>query len=297
MPPKKESAKDRKAREKAEKFAAQQLAERLDMEADEEKARQWQELVERMERTQLLLEFHEALVHPSNKLMISHTAYDELRAKMQKESSRSAERVLSMQVGQRQVERHSKQLQQELVHLRSEVRTLSAQVSGQVDAHRHKVHSSLQNFVDSLEASIVGQREDAVESGNLLNLTLEESRVAHVALAKKVDAKAQQVTALWQDNTSMHTRIPPRIRATLTRLDKDDLMLILDTLSFDDTVLKYLQYRYSPGPDDPFADTDDVAPITNPAAIPAPSPASPTEGQLRTSHEALAAATVGATRV
>ena len=283
MPPKKESAKDKKLREKAEKFAAMQLSERQDMEADEEKARQWHvELVERMERTQLLLEFHEDLVNPAAKLMMPYKAYGDLQSKMQRESARSAERLLSMQLEQRQVERHSKALQHELVHLRSEVRTLSAAVSTQVDLNRGKVHRALDDFCHALESSIVGARDDARESGHLLNTTLEQARVEHIALAHQVDAKAQQITALWQENSSMHTRIPPRIRATLTRLEKDDLMLILDTLSFEDIVLKYLQYRFSPGPDDPFAGMDD-APAHE-------------ESSLRSSHEALVAARGGATK-
>ena len=39
----------------------------------------------------------------------------------------------------------------------------------------------------------------------------------------------------------------------LQGLEKDDLLLILDTLSFEDSTLQYLQYTFPPAVDIPFA--------------------------------------------
>jgi hypothetical protein len=37
-------------------------------------------------------------------------------------------------------------------------------------------------------------------------------------------------------------------------MEKDDLLLILDTLSFEESVRQYLLYRFPPGADDPFSE-------------------------------------------
>jgi hypothetical protein len=257
MPPK-ENAKAKKLREKQEKFALGQLMERQDAEIDEEKGRQWLELCERLDRAEAMLQFHETLVHPSSHLMVMHTAYGDLRSKMQREGALSAERVLAMQIEMRRMEKAGALLQHELVHLRAEVRNLSTGVNAHLGKVNDTVQDRLQGFVASVEAGILRQRDDASECGVYLNQSLEDARSRHVQLARDAQLKAHEITQLWQENTSMHTRIPPRIRGALAVLPKDDLLLILDTLSFEDVALKYLLYRLAPGPDDPFADNVQV---------------------------------------
>lgn len=250
MPPK-ENKKSKKEKEKLEKLIASHQNERQEQEIEEDKQRQWVELTERMERSELLLSFYETLVNPAARLMVLTTTYDGLRRKMQQEGAVSADRVLSMQVEMRRMEKSRKLLQLELVHLRGEVRALDVAVASKLDNIVANVDVTLNAYVEALDRTIWKDRREVEESAHLLNHALEQARLDTIELARKAQDRAAKITTLWQENTSMHTRIPPRIRNKLASLDKSDLLLILDALSFEDVVFKTLLYRFPPDQDAP----------------------------------------------
>lgn len=271
MPPK-ESAASKKMREKQEQFAALQFQERQDFELEEERARSTAELMERAGRAELMLHFYEIMVHPASRLMISHATLDRLRHTMQNEGALSAQRLLEMQVELRRLEKGGEALQHEIVHLRGDVRGLLSQASQSLAMIRSGVDKAVDGFIEQLEVScrIHGDPVLATKvKGAELDVVLEDVRRRHAEVARKAMAKATDITRLWQEQTSMHTRVPPRIRRILQGLDKDDLLLIIDTLSFEDVVHKYLLYRYSPGLDDPMAySTDEAAALLSPPSRP-----------------------------
>jgi hypothetical protein len=254
MPPKKESAGARKAREKAERFAAAQFQERLDAELEEERGRSQVELLERLARAEAGLQFFETMASPAARLMVPKTTYDAMRSKMQNEGAVSAQRLLAMQVELRRVEKGGAQLQHELAHLRGEVRGVVSTAHQSLLATRRQVDTRLGDYIEALDGAVAHQRTDAESCAAALNKALLESRRVHIDQAVNAQRRAQEVTELWREATSMHTRIPPRIRRTLQGLEKDDLLRILDTLSFETVVQRYLLYRFSPGPDDPFSE-------------------------------------------
>lgn len=266
MPPKGESAAAKKAREKLERFAAIQFQERLDYELEEERARSNAELVERVGRAELMNHFYELMMQPSSRLMIAHTTFEKLRMSMQNEGALSAQRLLEMQVELRRAEKGSEALTHELVHLRGEVRSLLSQAAASLAAVQLKVEASAARFFADLKASASVHGDPLQATGPRaaeLEVVLDEVRRQHANIAMKAQFKASEMTTIWQEQTSMHTRIPPRIRRTLQNLDKDALLLILDTLSFEDVVHKYLLFRYSPGVDDPMM--GGLALLTQPA--------------------------------
>lgn len=249
----KETAKERKDREKLERLAAAQEAERIEFDGEEDKGRQWVELMQRMERLEVSAEFYERLVAPQSRLMVWRTEYDELRHKMQVEGALSANRVLAMQKEVYEKEKHHVLLQQELVHLRTECKVLAGQMRKTTDQLQAAVAERLRECIAAIEGSIERHRNDAIESAQHLHVALDHARVQAAELAKASLATAQKVVHTMQENSSMHTRLPRRIRTQLQRLDKEELLLILDTLSFEDSTLQHMLYRFPPGPDDPFA--------------------------------------------
>ncbi len=268
----KESAAAKKAREKQEQFAAMQFQERQEYELEEERARSSSELMERAGRAELMLHFYEIMINPASRLMVSHATLDRLRHAMQSEGALSAQRLLEMQVELRRLEKGGEALQHEIVHLRGEVRGLLNQAAQSLGSIRSGVDKAVDGFITELEHScrihgdpVLATKLKAAE----LDVVLEDVRQRHVEVARKAQAKATDITRLWQEQTSMHTRIPPRIRRILQGLDKDDLLLIIDTLSFEDVVHKYLLYRYSPGIDDPMSySTDEAAALMSPPCPP-----------------------------
>jgi hypothetical protein len=252
MSNKKESAKERKDREKAEKAAAAQAAERLEQEVDEERARRQVELAERCERAEATVRFYETLAQPKNKMMVRQVVFDELEAKMRKDAECNATRLLRLQQEMYTYQKASDLIQKELVDVRTEYKLLANAISAETTSLRNYVVARLEDSVHAMEESVLGSREEVEDNARLLNEGLEKARLAHIKRVREVAARAHGVTELLQENTSMHTRVPGRIRRTLQRLERDDLLVILDTLSFEDSTLEYLQYKYPPTQDSPF---------------------------------------------
>jgi hypothetical protein len=248
MPPKAKKA-------GSDRAAALQAAARLDMEIEEEKARQGVEHVEALERATAAVEFYRELVAPASRMMVPRRTYNELKEKMRAEGEASASRVLEVQKEARRLEAFNSQLHYELVQLRREVRGLTSTVLTGLDTQSQNVQLALRTTVTSIDNAIKRGRLDASESAHLLNRTLEQARQAHLDLAQQTQAQAQKITAVWQEHTSMHSRIPPRIRQKLRSTAVEDLLLVLDGLSFEEGVLKFLLYRFPPELDDPFAVT------------------------------------------
>lgn len=249
MPPKQ----SKKERDKAEKRALEQLNERQDMELDEEKARQLNELSEQLQRYDILVQHYATLVNPQSRLMVYRTSYDELRQSMQKEGTVTAERVVKLQSDMRRHERESTTaLQLEIIDLKNQVRVLSKKVNESLEQSRQQVSAALLATVRNIDDAVAQHRSEVGESGHLLCTVLEQTRESHAAMLLRLHEQVEAITRVHIDNTSMHTRIPPRIRKTLQSMDKDQLIVLLDTLSFEDSVVRHLRYTFPPGPDTPF---------------------------------------------
>jgi hypothetical protein len=252
MPPK-ESAKERKDREKAEAHAAALLQQRQDLDVEEEKARQQQEMLERLDRAELGVEYFQRMIDPQSRIVVRRTEFDEMRNNLQRDSVLSAQRIFDLQEMHNAIKVAHVELQQELVYLRSECKSLAANLHKSAQQCQDQVIAEVSQCVARIEHQILHHRQDTAESGQLLNLALEKARLAAIENANVALATAHKISSLMQQHHPMHSRIPRRIKRILEQLEKEELLMILDTLSFEDSVLQYLLYRHPPGPDDPFA--------------------------------------------
>ena len=251
MPPK-ESAKDRKDREKAEQYAALLLQQRQDLDIEEERGRQNQEILERLDRAELGVEYYQRMTDPQSRIMVRRTDFDEMRNNLQRDSLLSAQRIFDLQEMHNAIKVSHVELQQELVYLRGECKILASNLQKSAQTTQQQVISEVSSCISRIQDQILHHREDTAESGQLLNMALEKARLAAIDQANVALAQAQKISSLMQQHHPMHSRIPKRVKNILASLEKDDLLMILDTLSFEDSVLQYLLYRHPPGPDDPF---------------------------------------------
>ena len=159
--------------------------------------------------------------------------------------------MLALQAEMRQQQKSADSLREEIVHLRSQVEQLQAHVHSHLTDTATAVGVALQQATGDVAEAIRNRRRDVGESGLLLNTALERTMQTHVDLLLRLQADRERITHIWAEHTSMHTRIPPRIRQKLAAAEKDDLMTLLDTLSFEDNVMRHLRYTYPPGSDHP----------------------------------------------
>lgn len=249
----KETAKERKEREKAEALAQAQLLERRQSEVAEERERQHHETLERIERMEMTSEFYAWMVNPASRLMVRRTEYDAIRQTMMVDAAAKAKQVDQLTEQFLFMQKQYSTVQEDLVHLRSDCRALHQTVKREYLAMSAEVGEALRSCISQIESDILSHREDVAQCGTHLNRTLEDARQRSIQLAKTTLHAAERVTGLLQSShNAMHTRIPLRIRKLLSQMEPTDLILMFDTLSFDDHTLKYLQYRFPPPSDDPF---------------------------------------------
>jgi hypothetical protein len=253
MPPK-ESAKERKDREKAEAIAAAQFHERQQFEISEEKARQGVETGEYLERLESLVEFYTYMISPTSRLMVRYTEYQEIRDIMERDGIAKALQLRDLTAQYLHMKETYSTLQVELVHLRAECRQLHHRVKKELKTEAFDVvQRELHAYIDKIDGDILHHREDVAECGVHLNRALENARLRSAKMADATLQLSEKMTMVLQQQQSMHTKIPIRIRKALARLEKDDLIRILDTLSFEESALQAILHRFPPPPDDPFA--------------------------------------------
>lgn len=253
MPPK-ESAKERKDREKAEALAAAQFHERQQFEIGEEKARQAVETTEYLERLEALVEFYTYMTNPTSRLMVRYTEYQEIRNIMESDGIAKALQLRDLTAQYLHMKETYSTLQVELVHLRAECRQLHQKVKRELKTEAFDVvQRELHAYIEKIDGDILHHREDVAECGVHLNQALENARIRSLKMADVTLQLSERMTLVLQQQQSMHTRIPVRIRKALFRLEKDDLVRILDTLSFEENALQAILHRFPPPQDDPFA--------------------------------------------
>ena len=252
MPPKKESAKDRKAREHAEAAAIAFEKERSECESQEDKARSQLLLLERVGFLTTTNAAYARMLDPANRMVVLRTAYDDTRRQLQAEAGAGADRIMALQTKFAGVQHAHAELQVELAHLRQDSRRTAGIARREVGRMRARVEERLDACVADIEHSILHQRGLTLESAQHLNVALEENMKKIMHMTEEATAAAVKVTTLQQEHSSIHSRIPRRIRNQLFEAEREDLLLILDTLSFEDSTLEYLLCRYPPTEDSPF---------------------------------------------
>lgn len=252
----------RAAREAQARMVAAYATQRLDLEADEEKSRLITETQAYSNGNELAFHFYHVLVMPKSRMMIPRPLFDELKINSQIASQQSSEIRISLQKERRSLEQQNLNLQEELRSLRRDFRTLAQAVDLHCRKEQSAVLSALQEVIRTIDDSITQHRSDCVESPQLLNKALEESRLAHREYAQKaLDAAAQITTATYGKATFAHTRIPLRIRNKLRNSSVEDLMLLFDTVSFEDGALQFLLHKFPPDVDCPAPELEEDNPF------------------------------------
>ena len=223
---------------------------RLDVEAEEERRRTLTASQAAAAGFEIALQCYQQRVAPRTRRMLPRHAFDELRPASQAAARRDAARHVEQQREQRALEQQALALQAELRGLRREFRALAQAVGAHCRKEQSAVLCALGECVASVDASIAAHRADCAESPHLLNRALESSRIAHRDFLHRALTVAASITTTYGKLTFAHTRIPVRIRDRLRHASTEDLLLLFDTLSFEDGALQFMLSRYPPGPDD-----------------------------------------------
>lgn len=94
--------------------------------------------------------------------------------------------------------------------------------------------------------------EERQQAQQLYNQDLEETRRGFLRLLDEMKKSAVRFTEQLQEAKALHSNLPTRIRQLLAKMDHAELLMMVDTLSFEPEVLQYFMFRFPPGPDCPY---------------------------------------------
>eukprot|EP01065_Artemidia_motanka_P049467 TRINITY_DN8207_c2_g1_i1.p2 TRINITY_DN8207_c2_g1~~TRINITY_DN8207_c2_g1_i1.p2 ORF type:complete len:300 (+),score=84.60 TRINITY_DN8207_c2_g1_i1:288-1187(+) len=144
-------------------------------------------------------------------------------------------------------------LEEELREVRSYRRNERDVLNSKMQSLERKVCQRLEEVIARTMTDIEEERMKAQE---LWNVDIEKTRMSFVRLLHEVKTKAWQLTYQLQEAKALHSNLPIRIRRHLADLDKHDLLMMVDTLSFEPEVLQFFMFRYPPEPDMPYGKLD-----------------------------------------
>eukprot|EP00756_Hemistasia_phaeocysticola_P005018 Hpha_TRINITY_DN13135_c0_g1::TRINITY_DN13135_c0_g1_i1::g.113368::m.113368 len=140
-------------------------------------------------------------------------------------------------------------LEDELREVRSYKRNDRDVLSSRMKTLERGLKKRLDEVISTTLTDVEEERQKARE---LWNQDVERTRVAFVELLQEIKETAGHLTHRLQEAKASHTNLPSRIRRRVEGLEKQELLLIIDTLSFEPEVLEYFMFRYPPQPEFPY---------------------------------------------
>eukprot|EP01012_Entosiphon_sulcatum_P007787 TRINITY_DN14068_c0_g1_i1.p2 TRINITY_DN14068_c0_g1~~TRINITY_DN14068_c0_g1_i1.p2 ORF type:complete len:318 (+),score=110.88 TRINITY_DN14068_c0_g1_i1:147-1100(+) len=100
------------------------------------------------------------------------------------------------------------------------------------------------SLTDALEELISNAEERGAPAVSNFNRAVDTARDEYLAALKASRDGVLGITDTLVDIKSMHTNLPPYLRAVLQQLSREELLMIIDVLSFEDAVLQYLSAKF-----------------------------------------------------
>eukprot|EP01063_Lacrimia_lanifica_P042023 TRINITY_DN9957_c0_g1_i2.p2 TRINITY_DN9957_c0_g1~~TRINITY_DN9957_c0_g1_i2.p2 ORF type:complete len:277 (+),score=101.33 TRINITY_DN9957_c0_g1_i2:1760-2590(+) len=228
---------------------------RMAMEEEEYQARKHLEQGEELGSAQIRLQRFEEYTDPEAGLSYSQNEHMEVQARVkEREDSLLADLT---------------EAKQELTHVRSandmleaqlrDVRTDTRQLAESVRVKMEKLREEMLAAIDMAMAKTMSDIEaERVEADALFNGNMEKTRQRFLELVDTLRHRSEYFTDLLLEAKHTHSNLPARIRRHLKDMECSELLMILDTLSFEPEVLQYFMFKFPPEVDCPYGSIAEI---------------------------------------
>ena len=148
-------------------------------------------------------------------------------------------------------------LEAELRDVRTDQRQLRDTLLGKMESLRQRM---LDRIDETTRRTLTDIRKDREEAMQLCNEDMVRTRLRFLELQKEIRSRSERFTESLQESKASHSNLPTRIRQHLQEMPQEELLLIIDTLSFESEVLQYFMFKYPPAQDLPYGRVSDFLP-------------------------------------
>mmetsp|Transcript_97246 Transcript_97246/g.167587 ORF Transcript_97246/g.167587 Transcript_97246/m.167587 type:complete len:281 (-) Transcript_97246:214-1056(-) len=236
MPPKKGGAK--KAEQERQRLE-REAADRQASEDDESRERDNLELAQRLEHDQLMLAFRETQVS----LMVDLKAYRDLQQQLEDTTKAHAQQMQELEDELALTQKTKATLEEEMNDIRLDQKLLAKSVPRQMKALEEAMFQSVGKVITSMDAD---KQADADSKAVMRNFNLEfgHHKQVYLDMLHETQGRLRQLSQVYAESKSMHSNLPKRIKLLLHDKSKEELMFMIDTLSFEESVLQYFEHKF-----------------------------------------------------
>eukprot|EP00997_Jenningsia_sp_PLL12_P006891 NODE_3472_length_771_cov_61.022161_g2903_i0.p1 GENE.NODE_3472_length_771_cov_61.022161_g2903_i0~~NODE_3472_length_771_cov_61.022161_g2903_i0.p1 ORF type:complete len:231 (-),score=98.51 NODE_3472_length_771_cov_61.022161_g2903_i0:77-748(-) len=144
----------------------------------------------------------------------------------------------------KETEEALEELHQKLAKQITENRLMRIQQKDSESDWARRVRKLEQEVVEALERLIGSHEEENVRNVEGFVENVNRSCNQYLLALREARDRSIGLTDSLLDIKSMHTNLPRRIKASLEELPKEELLLILDTLSFEESVSQYFAQNW-----------------------------------------------------
>lgn len=235
MPTKPDPKKSKRAQaaEKAEKDWGENTA----FFHTEQQARDEAQALEILEWMERRLQFREGQVD----LMVDCQKYSGLLQKVEEITAHHTKVVLQVQGELELTQRTKAKLEDELADIRIDQKLLVKALPKQLKDLETRLALAVQKAIDFLDLE---QDVDHKMVARDLHLQFGRNKQLHLDLLHELQLRLGHLSEVLQESKSMHSNLPIRVRHILEERPKEELLFMIDALSFEDGVAEYFERKF-----------------------------------------------------
>jgi hypothetical protein len=214
------------------------VLQRSNLEAAELQNRDTIEVSERQDRfEEICYTFHQEAIA----LKVDRKFYADLITKIEDMSAAHQQLLLNLQDELSLVNAAKTKLEAELTDIRVEQKRQARELPERVRTIEENLSKALAEVIDSTE------KQKYVENNTVLqnfNMKFGHDKQLYLDLLYDVKSKMMHYSHVLQESRSLHSNLPLRVRRRLEDCSKEELLFMMDAVSYDDSVSQYFEKKF-----------------------------------------------------
>eukprot|EP01062_Namystynia_karyoxenos_P000702 TRINITY_DN10265_c0_g1_i1.p1 TRINITY_DN10265_c0_g1~~TRINITY_DN10265_c0_g1_i1.p1 ORF type:complete len:343 (+),score=104.64 TRINITY_DN10265_c0_g1_i1:90-1031(+) len=246
---KKVSKKEQLRIARLEAWAESQRREREALEGSESAGREHQSLLEQLAWSELMRLRLAEYADPAAQLSIPLATHRFHMLEWQAQQSHLQEVLYDA----RQLQEHTTKAKECLEEELREIRTVKRAERDDLQRRVAEIERHIKSRLDEvIEKTMTDIAEEQSKAQQLWNQDIELTRRAYLRTLHEIKLRVSRLTEQLQESKALHSNLPRRIRQLLGSMEPGELLMMIDTLSFEPEVLQYFMFRFPPAPDLPY---------------------------------------------
>jgi hypothetical protein len=132
-------------------------------------------------------------------------------------------------------------LEEELAEIRIEQKRQARSIPIQMKELEESMAKALADVINSFEQQKIIDNNTVMQN---FNFQFGHNKQLYLDLLYEVESRVRHYSHVLAESKSVHSNLPPRIRKLLEERSKEEILFMIDTLSYEESVLGYFETKY-----------------------------------------------------